>query len=117
MTRPSLVRLCSGLLALAACPGCLTLFSKVEVIRGDEQRIPVRFETTKAARLFYDKCAGCDKKVGGTCFGVPFITFFSNQTTVSDNAVFNDQLRICDTDQDGFVTEHEALIYTKQEPS
>ena len=49
MLRARLAVAALAVVSLACLPGCLTLFSKTEVIRGEEPRRPIRFENTTAA--------------------------------------------------------------------
>lgn len=104
------------LAALAVCsfsllPGCLTLFSKTEVVRGEEQRKPIRFENQQAAEEFNRALKGKSKELGGTYMGVPFVTFYSKDRQLSESAHFNDCIMRCDSDQDGTITLVEAKIF------
>jgi len=99
---------------LVLTPGCITLFSKTEVVRDGEQPRPVRFESPEAAELFHRamkaKADGCR---GGAYVGVPFVTLYSRDRVLSPTARFNDAVARCDTDQDGLITLVEAQIYEK----
>ncbi|MBX9625249.1 MAG: hypothetical protein K2X82_15690 [Gemmataceae bacterium] len=101
--------------ACVLLPGCLTLFSKTEVVRAEETRRPVRFENAQAAETFNKalKDKDNDGNLGGACFGVPFVTLYARQKKLGDNARFNDAVGRCDTDQDGLITGHEADIFAK----
>lgn len=103
----------SAALALVFLPGCLTLFSKTEVIRGEEARRPVRFENGTAAESFSKAMKDRSANLGGTHFGVPFVTLYSRDRQLSDSAHFNDCITRCDTDQDGTITLAEAQIFAK----
>ena len=95
--------------SLAFLPGCLTLFSKTEVVRGEEPRRPVRFENPQAAEEFNAPCGeGRSRSMGGTHVGVPFVTLYSKDRQLSESAHFNDCVARCDTDQDGTITFVEA---------
>ena len=110
------VRLLAAVLAIGALsllPGCLTLFSKTEVIRGDEQPRPVRFENEQAAEIFNKVRKERSDYVGGASFGVPFITVYEKDRRLSEIAHFNDCVARCDTDQDGVITLVEAKIFAK----
>jgi hypothetical protein len=111
MFRARLAATVFAVAALAFVPGCLTLFSKTEVIRGDEQRRPVRFENQEAAETFHRATKDRSAIQGATCMGVPFVTFYSKTRQLSDNAHFNDCVLRCDTDQDGTITLAEAKIF------
>jgi hypothetical protein len=111
------VRLFSVLTAvvgMTSLSGCLTVFSKTEVIRSEEQRPAVQFESSKAASVFYEELDRRSHTVGGSYFGIPFITLYAKETVVSDNAFFADQVRECDTNHDGLITELEARIYARK---
>ena len=98
---------------IALLPGCLTLFSKTDVVRAEEGRRPVKFESAVAAETFHKALKDYDGNLGGTCFGVPFVTLYHRQKTLSESARFNDAVARCDTDQDGTITQHEADIFAK----
>lgn len=97
--------------ALALLPGCLTLFSKTEVIRGEEPRRPIRFESAEAADTFNKALKDKSASLGGTHMGIPFITLYSKDRHLSDSAHFNDCVLRCDTDQDGTITLAEARMF------
>jgi hypothetical protein len=96
---------------LAGSMGCVTLFSKVDVVRSEEARKPVSFETPAAAETFNKARKDHDGSVGGAYVGVPFVTLYSRQKTLSEAAQFNDAVGRCDTDQNGTITEAEANIF------
>jgi hypothetical protein len=108
-----LFRALPALLCATGLTGCLTVFSKTEVIRSDEHRPSVQFESAKTAAVFYDEMDRRSRVVGGACLGVPFITIYAKETVVSENAFFGDQVRECDTNHDGLITELEARIYAR----
>jgi hypothetical protein len=101
--------------SLALLPGCLTLFSKTEVVRGEEPRRPIRFDSPGAAEEFQKAVKDKSAALGGTHMGIPFVTFYSKQRQLSDSAHFNDCVLRCDTDQDGVVTLAEARVFAKME--
>ena len=113
MIRARLAVAAVGLLALA--PGCLTLFSKTEVIRGEEPRRPIRFESAEAADTFNSAMKWKSKSMGGTHMGVPFVTLYSKDRQLSESAHFNDCVLRCDTDQDGTITLAEAKMFEKMD--
>lgn len=110
-TRLALAAVAAGSLALA--PGCLTLFSKTEVVRGEEPRRPIRFENAQAADAFNTAMKEKSASLGGTHFGIPFVTLYAKDRHLSDSAHFNDCVARCDTDQDGTITYVEAAIFAK----
>lgn len=94
-------------------PGCLTLFSKTDVVRPEEARRPVKFETVEAAETFNKVVKEQKGHLGGAYFGVPFVTLYNRDRVLSESAKFNDAVARCDTDQDGTITAHEADIFAK----
>jgi hypothetical protein len=99
---------------LVLVPGCITLFSKTEVVRDGESPRPVRFESPEAAEAFHRAMkAKHDASRGGAYVGVPFVTLYSRDRVLSPTARFNDAVARCDTDQDGLITLVEAQIYEK----
>jgi hypothetical protein len=101
--------------SLALLPGCITLFSKTEVVRGDEPRVPIRFDCVQAAEAFNKAVKEKSASLGATHMGVPFVTFYSKDRRLSDSAHFNDCVARCDADQDGTITLVEATIFSKME--
>jgi hypothetical protein len=111
MLRARFVATVFAVAAVALVSGCLTLFSKTEVIRGEEPRRPIRFENQEAAETFYRALKDKSASLGGTHFGIPFITLYSKDRQLSDSAHFNDCVLRCDTDQDGTITLVEAKMF------
>jgi hypothetical protein len=111
MLRARLLVAAFAVVSLALLPGCLTLFSKTEVIRGEEPRRPIRFENAQAAEAFNKAMKDKSASLGGTHMGIPFITFYSKDRQLSDSAHFNDCILRCDTDQDGTITLAEAKMF------
>ena len=95
-------------------PGCLIVHSSNRVIREDEPLRPVRFESEQAKSTFEDGVseARAHKKKYEACeFAVPFLCMFSRTSEVSDNAVYNDQIALCDANGDGVINEQEASAF------
>jgi hypothetical protein len=113
MPRARLAAAAFAAASLALLPGCITLFSKTEVVRGEEARVPVRFESVQAAEVFNQCVKEKSASLGGTHMGVPFVTFYSKDRQLSPSAHFNDCVSRCDTDQDGTITLVEAKIFEK----
>ena len=111
MLRARFVITAFAVASFALLPGCLTLFSKTEVIRGEEPRRPIRFENSEAADTFNKAIKDKSSNLGGTHMGIPFVTFYSKDRHLSDSAHFNDCVMRCDTDQDGTITLAEARMF------
>lgn len=113
MPRARLVVAAFALVALALLPGCITLFSKTEVVRGDEQPRAIQFENAQAADAFNEARKERSANIGGAHLGVPFLTLYERDRRLSENAHFNDCVARCDTNQDGVITYTEATIFAK----
>lgn len=110
------VRVLAAALALVSftlLPGCLTLFSKTEVVRGEEPRRPITFENLEAAEVFHNSIKNTPLNLGGTDLSIPFITLYTKERQLSDNARFNDCVIRCDSNQDGIITLAEAKIFAE----
>ena len=110
------VRVLAAALAVASLsllPGCLTLYSKTEVVRGEEARRPITFENVQAAEVFNKAVKNTTVSLGGTDVSIPFITLYSKERQLSDSALFNDCVMRCDTNQDGIITLVEAQIFAQ----
>ena len=94
-------------------PGCLTLFSKTEVVRSEEPRRRVKFENPQAAETFHTAVKQMNGGMGGAHLGVPFVTLYARHRQLSESAKFNDAVARCDTDQDGTITVAEAAIFAQ----
>jgi hypothetical protein len=96
---------------LVFVPGCVTLFSKTEVVREGEARRPVTFESQQAAETFHTALKKQHPSLGSAYLGVPFVTLYSRDRVLSETARFNDAVARCDTNQDGVITEVEATVF------
>lgn len=108
--------LCVPALAVLTA-GCISFYHKTEQVRSDEERMKIEFESETAGKLFHDKADAAIRKrnpEGSTQFGVPFVSFYSKTRVVSKNAAYNDELRKCDTNKDGMITDVEARIYSER---
>ena len=109
---PAIRLAAAGVVALLVCAsGCITLFSKTEYIRDGEARRAVAFETPKAAETFHNAAKKHSARVGGDYVGVPFVTLYSRDRMLAENARFNDAVVRCDTNHDGIITETEAVVF------
>ncbi len=107
-------------LAVSVCPtltGCITLFSKAEVVRSKEPLKPMQFESAEVAEDFRKAAKlGDSKVVGATHLGVPFVTLYESKTVLAKNAQLNDAVQKCDTNQDGIITAQEVVVFKKLYP-
>jgi hypothetical protein len=114
MSTTRLLAIAGAVALVAVSPGYITLFSKTEVVRSEEPRRPVRFESPEAADVFHRALTWkSDPDLGGADLGVPFVTLYSRHRVLSETAKFNDAVAKCDTDQDGVITLAEAQIFEK----
>lgn len=109
--RPALLAVAAG---AAGFTGCITFYSKTEVVRGGETRVPVRFESPEAAKEFRAAAASRGGEVGGEHVGVPFVTLYHRREKLSDAAAWNDAVMRCDTDGDGQITHSEAVSFAAE---
>jgi predicted GTPase len=92
--------------------GCLTLYSKTEVVRAGESRRPVKFENQQVAETFQTAYKNRTRTVGGSYVGVPFVTLYEKDQKLAEVAAWNDAIQTCDTDQDGLITQVEAAVFS-----
>ena len=114
----SRARLFAAVLAVAALPfasGCITLFSKTEVVRSEETPVRPQFENTQAEDAFRTAVRHKSRSVGGTHVGVPFVTLYERDRQLAPTAHFNACVVRCDTNQDGFITVAEAKGFEKMQ--
>ena len=99
-------------LAVFAFSGCISFYSNKKMVGEDKGTVSVKFENEAAANLFY---AALKKQtpttLESTQFGIPFVTFYSSSKVLSDKAMFNKGVKICDWDLNGVITEKEAALY------
>jgi hypothetical protein len=75
----------------------------------------VQFESPQARQAFEARVADLrdqgDKPHKERLFAVPFLLFWSHEESLSENAWYNDQLKVCDANHDGRITLQEAWVY------
>ncbi len=85
------------------------------VVREHEKPQAVRFESEEARDEFEAGLAVVRAHKSGNglshMFAVPFICWFSSEDVLSDNAVYNDEVKACDTNGDNLITLREATAY------
>ena len=93
--------------------GCVTFYSKTEIVGDGESRMAISFENGDAAQQFQAAMKRMDSHAGSTYFGVPFITVYERDQRLSDVALWNDAIRRCDTNKDGVITTDEVAAFAK----
>jgi hypothetical protein len=102
-----------ALLAVPFLSGCITLFSKTEVVRDSETKQPVSFDSPEARDVFESALKERQGVVSATYVGGPFVTLYSRAKVLSEAAKFNDCMRACDQNRDGVITETEARTFAQ----
>ena len=99
----------AGALLLA---GCIT---HEETVYKDVDRVPVQFESDAAARIFYEKLSQPSHHRASTEsrteVKLPLVFKDERKVISGPNHAFNRAVRLCDTNKDGRITEHEARIF------
>lgn len=102
-------------LALATCSGCLITRHTTNVVRKNEKPRAVRFESAQAKNVFDGKVLETREKLASMSnprvVAVPFLLWWSSTDMLSDNALRNDQLSICDVNGDGVISLAEANVF------
>ena len=104
----------TGLMLLGA--GCI---SHNETVYRETQRVKVEFESDAAARVFYEtlsKMPGPKNTSESTTeVEIPVIFEHKQRVVAGPNTAFNQAVSLCDTNQDGRITEQEARIFAEQQ--
>ncbi len=96
--------------------GCI---SHERTIYEDAPRQRVEFENDKAARVFYEtlsKNPPRRQSESKTEVAIPFVFDHKRRVVPGQNVIFNDAVAICDSNQDGKITETEAQIFADNRP-
>jgi hypothetical protein len=91
--------------------GCI---SHERTVYEEVPRNRVEFENDKAARVFYEtlsKAPPRRKTESKTEIAIPIVFDHKSRVVPGDNVVFNDAVALCDTNQDGRITEFEAQVF------
>lgn len=95
--------------------GCIT---HTETVYQDVERTKVEFESDAAARLFYEtlskKSGSMHHSESTTHLELPIIFSHERRVLPGKNTDFNQAVAVCDSNQDGKITELEARIYANQ---
>jgi len=101
-------------LLLASSSGCLLNRTNRKVVRQDEARQGVQFESNLAQSAFTQAATDESKREAeGDSSGIyiPFLLAWGDETVLSPAAYYNDQIMLCDANGDGLITEAEAWAY------
>jgi len=91
--------------------GCI---SHDETVYEEVPRNRVEFENDKAARVFYETLTKAPPRrhsESKTEVAIPFVFDHKRRVIPGQNVAFNDAVALCDTNQDGKITESEAQIF------
>lgn len=104
---------------VAACGACFSgcVSRDVTVVRDTERR-KVEFENDAAARIFYEALSQ-NPNIGShaestTKIDIPVVFEHKRHVVTGPNSAFNQAVTICDSNQDGRITELEAKIFAEQ---
>lgn len=89
-----------------------------ETVYRDVERVKVEFENDTAGRLFYEALSKAPKdrppRESKTDVSIPIVFSHSTETVTGENTGFNRAVELCDTNQDGKITEVEAKIFAER---
>jgi hypothetical protein len=105
-------RLAVALAGVVPLAGCVTFYSKTEIV-GGYTRTAVSFESGDVSQKFQAAVKRMDTQAGSIWLGVPFITIYSKDERLSEAAAWNEAVRRCDTNADGVITADEVTAFTK----
>jgi hypothetical protein len=91
--------------------GCI---SHDETVYEEVPRSRVEFENDKAAHIFYETLTKAPPRrhsESKTEVAIPFVFDHKRRVVPGQNVAFNDAVALCDTNQDGRITESEAGIF------
>src|SRR5687767_10098047 len=91
--------------------GCI---SHDETVYEEVPRSRVEFENDKAARVFYETLSKAPPRrhsESKTEIAIPIVFDHKHRVVPGQNVVFNDAVALCDTNQDGRITEFEAQVF------
>jgi hypothetical protein len=106
-----------------AAAGCAIVFtgciSHESTVEREAVRVKVEFENDAAARTFYEALSKSklrdEKTESSTKFEIPILFEHTRHVVVGRNSAFNRAVELCDTNQDGRITEAEARIFAEQQ--
>lgn len=106
---------CAVLLSISS--GCLFVRHSTHVVRESEKPQAVQFESPQAQNMFDSGVAQAKQHKESSnpkVLAVPLVCWYSRADVLSDNAVYNDQILVCDTNGDRVITNQEAYAYSSR---
>jgi hypothetical protein len=103
-----------GVALLSSTSGCLFVNHSTKVVRDKEPMHRVAFESPQAQQAFVAGVHDLQSHKQAYNFQVsamPVLWWKSTANELSDNAIYNDQISVCDTDADGMISTQEAVTY------
>jgi hypothetical protein len=103
-----------GVALLSSTSGCLFVNHSTKVVRDKEPMQRVAFESPQAQQAFAAGVHDLQAHKQAYNFQVsamPILWWKSTANELSDNAIYNDQVSVCDTNGDGMISTQEALTY------
>jgi hypothetical protein len=101
--------------AVLLTAGCLVTTHEDKVIREDEPREAVVFESDEGMMQFHAavnrRSDGGARDRGRSSFNIPFIVSANTRKVLSRTAFFNDQMRLADINADGTLSDAEVWAY------
>jgi hypothetical protein len=112
MKRLTILSLCAA--SLCCVTGCLFVRHSTSMVRDKEPLLPIRFESDRAKQYFLSGVHDLQSHKEGSDIqicAVPFLWWYSSASELSDNAIYNDQISVCDSNGDGLITTDEAMAF------
>ncbi|OQA00967.1 MAG: hypothetical protein BWY71_00546 [Planctomycetes bacterium ADurb.Bin412] len=96
--------------------GCLFVYNGDKVVRKNEPKRQVQFESAEASQLFHNKfnaslCSCQNRDEEHESVVIPFIMATNTSTKLSESACYNDALTLCDNNKDNCISLAEAQTY------
>jgi hypothetical protein len=107
------------LISLVFSSGCLFVYNGDKVIRKNEVKRSVQFESEEASRIFYEKfkanlCSCQNRDSSHESVVIPFIMATNTNTKLSEAGCYNDALTACDIDSNNTITMAEVQFYSQR---
>ena len=96
------------------CSGCLFVRHTTHQVREKEALRPARFESAQTQSVFeagVNDLKAHKNTSDPEVVAVPFVIWYSSVSELSDNAIYNDQISVCDTNGDNLITLDEAQAF------